>query len=379
MKHIINLIGHDLRYGDIERAENCRLFDSSGNSYLDLESGVWCTSLGHSNPVVTRTIADNAGKFMHAGYCYSSSIVDVAAGKVLDVCGHEGGKCVFLNSGSEAVDLSITIALHVTGRRKILTMSDSYLSAFGHFAMESGNVHKFSWLDGDDVDSIPFEDFAAFVFEPGSSSGLVRFPPQDLVAKITGGIRENGGIVIANEVTTGIGRTGAWFGHNHYSILPDIIAMGKGLGNGYPVSCVSLACGVADRIDVTRLHYGQSHQNDPLGVSVALSVLNLIESEGYISRADDIGAYILSNLKEIMLDTEVIKEVRGRGLMLAIEFHPFQGRSIAEEVSEKLFERGIIVVRRHSQEVIRLDPALTIGLPDIDLFLESFRDIVKGL
>nr|WP_321502727.1 aminotransferase class III-fold pyridoxal phosphate-dependent enzyme [uncultured Dethiosulfovibrio sp.] len=379
MKHIINLMGHDLKYGNIEKAENCRLFDSCGDSYLDLESGVWCTSLGHSNPVITRTIADNAGKFMHAGYCYNSSIVDAAAGKVLGVCGHEGGKCVFLSSGSEAVDLSINIALHVTGRRKILTMSDSYLSAFGHFAMESGNVYKFSWLENDDVDSIPFEDFAAFVFEPGSSSGLVRFPPQDLIAKIIDGIMETGGLVIANEVTTGIGRTGAWFGHNHYLVSPDIVAMGKGLGNGYPVSCVSLACGVADRIDATRFHYSQSHQNDPLGASVALSVLNLIESEGYISRADEVGSYILSNLEEIRRGSEVIKEVRGRGLMLAIEFHSFQDRSIAEEVSEKLFQRGIIVVRRPNQEVIRLDPALTIGLSDIDLFLESFCDIIKGL
>lgn len=276
MKNILFCTGHELKYPDVTRGENCALFDSAGNRYLDLESGVWCTSVGHSNPRITEVITRQAGEIMHTGYCYLNSVVEETAGKLLSITGIENGKCVFLSSGSEAVEFAVQIGRSISEKPYFLTMKDSYLAAFG----SSGRKDKdswilFDWINGDSLDSLPFDKIGAFVFEPGSSSGLVRFPPTGLVQKICHEIRSRGGIIITNEITTGIGRTGEWFGYNHYGIVPDIVAVGKGVGNGYPVSAVVSAQKIVDRLDLDLFHYGQSHQNDPLGAAVALEVISI--------------------------------------------------------------------------------------------------------
>lgn len=117
--------------------------------------------------------------------------------------------------------------------------------------------------------SIPFDTLGGFLFEPGSSGGLVRFPPRKLIDGIVAAVRTRGGLVAVNEVTTGMGRTGTWFGHQHYALAPDIVAPGKGLGNGYPVSATAVAPHVVKLLGERELAYAQSHQNGPLGAAVA--------------------------------------------------------------------------------------------------------------
>ncbi len=115
---------------------------------------------------------------------------------------------------------------------------------------------------------MPFEDIAGLIFEPGSASGLVKFPPHGLVQTLVGIIRQRGGLLVVDEVTTGLGRTGAWYGFEHYALQPDIVALGKALGNGYPVSAVAMTHDLADRLEQDGFHYVQSHQNDPLGCAI---------------------------------------------------------------------------------------------------------------
>jgi len=307
MKNILNCIGHELLYRDIVRAENCLLYDSLGNDYLDMESGVWCTSIGHSHPRVVNVISRQAAEIMHTGYCYVNPIVETTAEKVLAITGLENGKTLFLNSGSEAVDLAIRIGKHVTGRKRMLTMSDSFLSSYGSF--ENKDEWLFwDWLNNKTMSDIPFSEIAAFVFEPGSSSGFVRFPPAELITAIIDAIRSNGGIVICNEITTGMGRTGRWFGYNHYDVLPDIVAIGKGLGNGYPVSCVACSEDISKKIDYETFHYSQSHQNDPLGARVASEVIDVLETERLITAAEKKGEIIKSELNRIKNRYGVIKK-----------------------------------------------------------------------
>ena len=246
MGHVLQCSGHNLLIKNIISANNCTLIDDAGNSYLDLESGIWCTAVGHGNPEVLKTLQNQANSIMHAGYCYSNAIVEKTAEKILEITGHTGGKCLFLSSGSDAVDLSITIAKILAPGKKLLTMEDSYLSAFGNFTRNHAHEWiKYNWITKEDPLCLPWENISACIFEPGSSSGLVRFPPIAVIQELTCQLKKNGGLLIANEVTTGIGRTGEWFGYTHYGIQPDIVAMGKGLGNGYPVSCISLSQEVA--------------------------------------------------------------------------------------------------------------------------------------
>lgn len=380
MKHILNSTGHRLDYPNIVRAENCTLYDSNGNSYLDLESGVWCTGIGHCNPRISGVIHEQAAKMIHSGYCYLNPLIDECAGKILEICGLQNGKCVFLNSGSEAVEYSVKLIRCITDKPYFLTMKNCYLSAYGISGELSDDqwIH-YDWMTENDIKNIDFSQIAAFVFEPGSSQGLVRFPPKETITGIVSKIREHGAFVIINEITTGIGRTGRWFGYNHYDLEPDIIAIGKGLGNGYPVSCSAISESVCGKIDFNGFHYAQSHQNDPLGAAVAYEVIKIIEEKNLLERAKETGEYIRRRLQQIKTNYGKIREVRGRGLMIAIEFEHIERFSLAERVNCELLKKHIILVKRPGHEVLRMDPALTIEMEQVDYFLNTLETIISEI
>ncbi len=384
MDNIIWSIGHKLQLKDIVSADNCHLYDSKGNKYIDLESGVWCTCLGHGNPGINRIIKTQIDKIAHTGFCYRNPIVEKTASKILEFTGLENGKCEFICSGSEAVEYGMKVAKTIVKNPLTLTFTDSYFGAYGEASQRAGkNWHLFNWLEcscnseagcvGDckEFKAIPFKKIGIFLFEPGSSSGLVRFPSIQLIKKIADKINENKGLILINEVTTGIGRTGKWFGFQHYSIKPDIIAIGKGIGNGYPVSVAVISENVSKQLLNTNFLYSQSHQNDPLGASVAGEVLDTIKKEELIERCNRIGNLIMGHLNAIKHKYGIIKEIRGRGLMIAIELYYH-----ADLVHQQLLDKGFILVKRGGVEVLRMDPALTIEEKDIKKFLTIFEQII---
>jgi len=203
---------------------------------------------------------------------------------------------------------------------------------------------------------------------------MVRFPSQPLIDKIVEKIRANGGIIMSNEITTGIGRTGKWFGFQHYPMQPDIVAMGKGIGNGYPVSVTAISGGIAQKMEKIKFVYAQSHQNDPLGAFVVKEVISIIEEENLLKKSEHLGNYLLKELLKLKSDYPIIQSIRGRGLILAIEF-----KSNAQEIYEELFNRGFILCKRPNTEVLRLDPALTIENSTLDSFLITLDSILKNL
>lgn len=378
MEYILNSTGHDLKYPNIIKAENCTLFDSEGNTYLDLESGVWCTAVGHSHPRISKIIVEQSSKIIHSGYCYLNPIINLTAEKILEITGIETGKCVFLSSGSEAVEYSVKLIRSFSKKPYFLTMTNCYLSAYGISGERTENnwIH-FDWTTENNIDKIDFTNIGAFVFEPGSSLGLVHFPPKDLIQEIVRRIRECGGYVITNEVTTGIGRTGKWFGFNHYNFTPDIVVIGKGLGNGYPVSCIVISNTIIEKVDFKKFHYTQSHQNDPLGAAIAKEVIEIIENDKLLPRANEIGDKIRNRLNKVKDKYGIIKETRGRGLMIAIEFDENEKYSFADAINEELLQRNIIVNKIPGHEVLRIDPALTIEDKHVDYFLSSIEEIIS--
>jgi acetylornithine aminotransferase len=377
MKNILNTTGHMLKFKDFVKSDNCSLFDSTGNRYLDLESGTWCTSIGHCHPRITKVITEQSSRMIHSGFTYLNPIIDVTAKKILEITGINDGKCVFLSSGSEAVEYSVQLARSITDKPIIFTMKDCFLSSFGL----SGERSEKNWINfdrshDDNLDKVDFSKIAAFVFEPGSSQGIVNFPSVTIIRKIAERTRNSGGLVIINEVTTGVGRTGEWFGYMHYGIIPDIVAMGKGIGNGYPVSCVAMSSSTVNRVDLEKFHHSQSHQNDPLGAAIALEVICVIEDEGLLKRSNELGEIIRSEINRIKNKYGIIKEVRGRGLMIAVEFEPELNNSVAEIVKERLVEKNIILVKRPGHEVLRIDRAITIEIKDVEYFLNCFEEII---
>jgi acetylornithine aminotransferase len=186
-------------------------------------------------------------------------------------------------------------------------------------------------------------------------------------------VRESGGFVLVNEVTTGIGRTGKWFGHQHYGLVPDIVAAGKGIGNGYPVSVAAFGRRVVDRLGEKPVTYAQSHQNDPLGAAVAREVVRVIREESLIERGVEIGEVLVTGLERIWKSTDRIREVRARGAMIAIELADDDAASFTAGIHRELVRRGFIVGKRPGAPVLRLDPALTIEKADIEGFLAALE------
>jgi len=391
MNPLIGYPGHELLLPDIVRAENCHLYDAAGKRYVDLESGVWCTVIGHGHPRVLRALAEQSTRIAHTGYCYSSAIVAAAARRVLALLGFEGGHCVFLTAGSEAVEFGVRAAQAISTRPLLMTMTDSYFGAYGSASRRRPDEwFSFDWSPcaacphagdacGEHCDhwaGIPFDAIGGFLFEPGSSSGLVRFPPEKLIRSLVAAVRAQGGLLLVNEVTTGVGRTGRWFGHQHYGYTPDIVALGKGLGNGYPVSVTAFAPSVIERLSAGPVKYAQSHQNDPLGAAVALAVIEAIEEEGLIERGRGLAAHLLAGLEAIQARHPRLAAVRSRGLMVALEFADDSGGTFTRRVQRELLGRGYVVAQRIGLPVIRVDPSLTIDCEDLDGFLATLAEVL---
>lgn len=390
MAHILQCTGYELMKTKIVQALDCCLYDIHNKRYIDFEAGVWCATLGHNHPRINQIIKQQINKLTHIGYRYNVDLIDVAAEKVLNITQIQNGKCIFLSSGSEAVELSTQIVRKINDKPLLLTFSDSYLAAYGSAGKKSlEEWHCFDWSVCKNCDikecnlsckylrEIPFNIISGFVFEPGSSSGLVKFPPKKLIQAIVNNIKQHDGLIAINEITTGMGRTGEWFGFQHYDLEPDIIAIGKGLGNGYPVSVVVMTNNIADQLEKDGFRYAQSHQNDPLGCAVANEVISVLKEEGLIDRSKKIGTYFLHELDSLKDKYELIKEVRGKGLMIAVEFINSNNYFSLPKLFQELWNSGFIIGFKPAANIIRFFPPLIISEEKIKKFLGKFETLLS--
>lgn len=377
---------HDISKTDFVRGENCHLYDSHGHEYVDFESGIWATALGHNHPRIQRVMHDQIDRIMHLGTAFPSEVCERAASCVLEAVGLEDGKCTFLSSGSEAVQFAADAARHLTGRRRLLTFADSYLSAYRstkHKRPEDWITVDWRSVDAKEptafMEGLPLHEVGAFVFEPGGSgSALVHFPPPGVVKALSEAVSRHGGLVIANEVTTGMGRTGEWFGFCHYDVRPDIIALGKGVGNGYPVSVVAMTADVADAIETAGPRYAQSHQNDPLGCAVVSEVFAVMREERLLERSRQMGERFLEGLRVLDRRHDLVKDVRGRGMLLGLELDRRHGQ-LASELRDALLDERLLVGCYPPGGLLRFDPALTIDEEDIERLLGTMDALLESM
>lgn len=381
MEHI--LACHEIVKTDFVRAEDCYLYDSTGRRYIDFEAGIWCTALGYGHPRINDAIQAQLKNVTHLGTRYPSTLAEKAALEVLDIIGFETGKCVFLCSGSEAVEFGVQISQIIHPDKLMLKFSTAFLGSYGTAHSKASDIwHIIDWnVCQNDLetclDTIPFERIGAFIFEPGGSSpSFVHFPPKSVVEAIAARVQETGGLVVSNEITTGMGRTGRWFGFQHYDIQPDIVALGKGLGNGYPVSAVAIRQNIARHLEDSGFLYAQSHQNDPLGCTVAHEVITVMKEEQWIPHGNQTGALFLDRLQQIVEACPLAKETRGRGLLLGLELHPHKTLT-AQNVYQQLLTDGFLTNYYPVANLLRFDPALTIQEQHIDELITSLKNILN--
>ena len=382
----------------INKAKGSWFWDVDGKKYLDCESGMWCCNLGHNHPKIVEAIKNQLSEISHRNGRFLTPITLEAAEEVLKFFPHKYDKITFLSSGTEAVEFAINIAKKITNRDKLLSLSDSYLGAYwqaeasSYTSKESklkipycknqlGNcdcLDKYSFVI-DEIFQNESSAPACFILEPIMVSCGIYKPCSNFIRYLNEKIHEVNGLLIVDEVTTGFGRAGFKFGYQHFKLNPDVIAIGKALGNGYPISAVITNSSLESKCNHTDLHYVQSHQLDPLGAAFAKAVVNVYDEEKIIEKISS----KINDLKKFFesLSDPYIKEARSFGMIFALQLQQIKNLSsenLVIKLKDLLMKEGIMVGISLRKELLRFLPPLNISQSEIEFLKEKLTYVFKS-
>ena len=389
------------------------VWDDAGNRYLDCFGGVLTVSIGHANPEVNEAIIEQTRSIQHTSTLYANRPQGDLAEKLAEISPGKLKKSFFTNSGTEADDTAVLAAKLATGRHEIVVLRHSYsgrsasaLSSIGHStwrpipAQVAGVTHapapycyrcplklEYPSCDvacADDVKEViettTTGEIAAFMAEPILGVGGFIVPPKEYFGKVAEITRNHGGLFIADEVQTGWGRTGdKWFGIEHWGVEPDIITSAKGMGNGIPIGWTIATPEVADAFPgLTFSTFG----GNPVSMAAGLAVVNFVEKNDLATNARVVGEHFRERLEELKDKHDVIGDVRGMGLMQAIELVKDRPtKEPAPEELSKVFEetrrQGVLIGKGGLYgNVIRTGVMLNSTKDTIDELIEALD---KGL
>jgi 2,2-dialkylglycine decarboxylase (pyruvate) len=415
-RHMLKFGGNFVPFLPV-RAEGCFVYDADGRRVLDFTSGQMSAILGHCHPEIVATLRDSAGRLDHL---FSSML----SPPVLDLAEALAGlvpalpKVMLLSTGGEANEAAIKIAKLVTGGWEIVGFAQSWHgmtggaaaatykagrrgygpAAAGSFAIPAPNAFRprfpgVSWqAELDDafalLDRQSTGNLAAFIAEPVLSSGGIIELPHGYLAALKRKCQERGMLLILDEAQTGLGRTGTMFAFERDGVVPDILVLSKTLGAGLPLSAVMVGDAISASCDARGFLFYTTHVNDPLPASVGLKVLEIVQRDGLAARAAALGARLKDGLRGLQARFPWIGDVRGRGLLLGLEFIDEvggQGRSAAElsdAVTDRALELGLsanIVRAGASGGVMRIAPPLTVREDEVDLGLRLLADAMQAV
>lgn len=359
------------------KAQGSWLWDNKNEKYLDLYGGHAVISIGHSHPYYVEKITDQLNKIAF----YSNSVInplqDELAEKLGELSGYAHHSLFLCNSGAEANENALKLASFHNNRKKVIAFTKSFHGrtslavAATHDASIQAEVNKTH-----DVIFLPLNDKDAFfnaidetvssvIIEGIQGVAGIHTPTNDFLSLIRNKCSEVGAILILDEVQSGYGRTGKFFAHQHANIKADIITTAKGMGNGFPIGGVLISPLFKAKYGLLGTTFGGNH----LACAAAIAVLDVIKNENLIDHAAMIGNKWMNDLKQI----EGIKEVRGEGLMIGIEFD----FPIAELKNALTHEHHILVGTASNKNVIRLLPALNVKQEEIDLFNKALIQVLS--
>ncbi|MDI3323334.1 aspartate aminotransferase family protein [Pontibacterium granulatum] len=371
-----------------ERGEGAWLYDTDGNKYLDALSGIAVTGLGHAHPAVTHAISEQAARLIHTSNLYSIPLQEQLAERLTRISGMDN--VFFGNSGAEANEAAIKIARRY-GHSKgidlptIIVMENSFhgrtmatLSATGNRSAQAGFeplVAGFVRAPFNDVDAIRTiaannPNVVAILVEPIQGESGVMIPADDYLAQLRDICDEQDWLLMLDEVQTGNGRTGTYFAYQQSGIVPDVVTTAKGLGNGMPIGAC-LASGNAAKVFVPGNH-GSTFGGNPLASAAALAVVDTICNEGLAERAKQLGERIVNGFREQLSGAEYVKEVRGRGLMIAIEL-----TEAGTELAVLAKVKGVLLNVTGGGKIVRMLPPLIMSDTEADLLVNTISKLIK--
>lgn len=371
-----------------ERGEGARLWDDQGRSYLDAIAGIAVCGLGHAHPEIRDALCDQAGSLLHTSNIYGIANQNRLGDRLCTLAAMD--RVFFANSGAEANEAAIKIA-RLYGNKKgiknpaIIVMDQSFhgrtlatLSATGNRKVQAGFeplVQGFVRVPYNDIEAINEithnnNSVVAVLVEPIQGEGGVNIPDVDYLNKIREVCDKNEWLMMLDEIQTGMGRTGQLFSHQHNNILPDVMTLAKGLGNGMPIGAC-LARGAAAEVFAPGNH-GSTFGGNPLACRVALTVLDVIESQQLTERAGQLGERMRAGFQSKLGEQQGVLSIRISGLMIGIELD----RPCGELVTRALDQGMLINVT--ADKVIRLLPPLIISDAECDQIIDGVCTLIDS-
>lgn len=400
----------------IQRGHGAIIEDADGNEYIDLLSGASSLNTGHSHPRIVEAICRQAGEFISytSAYTYSEPLVTLGEELIRITPGQFEKRVAFGLSGSDANDGMIKLARAYTNRRTIVSFIGGYHgSTYGALSISaiSGNmrrkigpmisdVHHIKFPDCyrcpyncrvetcempclDDFKQalgsyVPADEVAAIVVEPIQGDGGLIVPPQKYMTALYELCRKYGILFVSEEVQQGFGRTGKWFGIDHFNIEPDIIVMGKSIASGVPLSAIVARKEIMDAMAPPAHLFSMS--GNALSCAAAVETIRVIEDEGLLDHSRDLGNYVMARFMEMKNRYNIIGDVRGLGLSIGVDLVKDRDtregdKTAAAKICYRCYQKGVIVIFL-ANGVLRIQPPLVISKAEMDRAINIIEETI---
>lgn len=368
---------------NIVKGKGCKVWDDKGTEYLDLYGGHAVISIGHSHPHYINKVTEQLNKL---GF-YSNSVINTLqqqlAARLGKVCGYDDYQLFLINSGAEANENSLKLASFTNGRTRVLAASKAFHGRTSLAVEATDNPKIIAPINANNhVTYLPLNnleawekelakgDVCACIIECIQGVGGIRMVDADFAQGLQKACKENGALLICDEIQCGYGRSGKFFAHQWLDIKPDIISVAKGIANGFPMGAVLISPEFKPQYGQLGTTFGGNH----LACAAALAVLDVMEDEHLIDNANETGTYLIEKLKELKAQESHITDVRGRGLMIGIELDmPYK------DIRTKLLHEHHCFTGCASTNILRLLPPLCFTKDMADEFLMKFRKVLADV
>lgn len=360
---------------DIEpvKAKGCRVWDSNGKEYLDLYGGHAVISIGHSHPVYVNAVKEQIEKIGFYSNSVQNSLQIELAKKLGVLSGYTDYSLFLCNSGAEANENALKIASFHTGNSRVIAFKNAFhgrtsgaVAVTDNPSIQSpfNNGHSVTFVEMNNLEEVKTEiekgDVGAVIIEGIQGVAGIYMPETEFLQQLDLLCKKHNVPLILDEIQSGYGRTGRFFAHQFADIKPDLITIAKGMGNGFPVGGVLISPEFEAKKGMLGTTFGGNH----IACAAAIAVLDVMKEENLIENAKETGEYLVEELNKI----DGIKDVRGKGLMIGIDFEP----EYSEIRNQLLFESNIFTGGAKNN-IMRLLPPLSISKEEIDFFIKELK------
>jgi len=364
---------------NIVKGKGCYTYDDQGTEYLDLYGGHAVISVGHSHPTYVQKISEQVSRLGFYSNSVQNRLQEELASKLGKACGYEDYSLFLINSGAEANENALKLASFHNGRKKVVAFKKGFHGRTSAAVRVTDNAKIVAPInEGFDVAFLPLNDIeavratlskgdvCAVIIEGIVGIGGIQVPDMKFMQALRAACTEAGTILILDEIQSGYGRSGKFFAHQYFGIKPDLITVAKGIGNGFPMGALLISPLFTAVHGMLGTTFGGNH----LACAAGLAVLEIMEKEQLVENAFNVGSYLMDELKKI----EGIREVRGLGLMIGLEFET----PILDIRRKLLFEKHIFT-GVSGTNVIRLLPPLTLTMQQATYFIEKLKETLSEL